>query len=107
MRLDGGILGRTDDMIALRGNNVYPSALENVIRRFTEVVEYRITIDRSSALAEMRIEIEPSPDANANLPERIGDAIRDELMFRADVAIVAAGSLPRFEMKAKRVRVVS
>src|SRR5207247_4685705 len=56
MRLDGGILGRTDDMIALRGNNVYPAALENVIRRFAEVVEFRITFDRSRAVAAMGIE---------------------------------------------------
>ena len=48
MRLAGGILGRTDDMIAIRGNNVYPSALENVLRKFAEVAEYRVTIDRSS-----------------------------------------------------------
>ena len=64
LRLDGGILGRTDDMIAIRGNNFYPSALENVLRRFAEVVEFRVTIDRSSPLAEMRIEIEAGPSAN-------------------------------------------
>src|SRR5207249_4252272 len=106
MRLDGGILGRTDDMLALRGNNVYPSALENVIRRFAEVVEYRITIDRSRALAEMRLEIEPAANATPTLATRIGDAIRDELMFRAEVALVAPGTLPRFEMKARRIQIV-
>jgi phenylacetate-CoA ligase len=99
-RLDGGILGRTDDMIAIRGNNLYPSALENVIRRFTEIGEYRVTIDRSTPLAEMRIEIE----ATANVAARLVDAIRDELMFRAHVALVAPGTLPRFEMKAQRIR---
>ncbi len=102
MRLDGGILGRTDDMIALRGNNVYPSALENVIRGFAEVVEFRITIDRSTALAQMRIEIEAA-NAGPDLATRIGDAIRDELMFRADVTLVPPGTLPRFEMKARRI----
>jgi phenylacetate-CoA ligase len=102
MRLAGGILGRTDDMIAIRGNNFYPSALENVIRRFSEVVEYRVTIDRSSPLAEMRIEIEAGQNARMNLASRLADAIRDELMFRAEVALVAPGTLPRFEMKAQR-----
>jgi len=105
MRLAGGILGRTDDMIAIRGNNVYPSALENVIRRFAEVVEYRITVDRSTALAQMRIEIEPTPAAPPTLISRIGDAIRDELMFRAELCLVAPGTLPRFEMKARRIHV--
>ena len=63
LRLAGGILGRTDDMIAIRGNNFYPSALENVIRRFTDIVEYRVE-DRSAsdALAEMCIEVEPAGD---------------------------------------------
>ena len=103
MRLAGGILGRTDDMIAIRGNNVYPSALENVIRRFPEVVEYRVTVDRSTALAEMRIEIEPTADAKPDVTTRIGDAIRDELMFRAEILVVAPGTLPRFEMKAARI----
>lgn len=104
LRLAGGILGRTDDMIAIRGNNVYPSALENVIRRFTEVAEYRVTIDRTSALAELKIEIEPTGDAAPNLAMRIGDAIRDELLFRAELSLVAPGTLPRFEMKARRLQ---
>jgi phenylacetate-CoA ligase len=104
-RLAGGILGRTDDMLAIRGNNFYPSALENVIRRFTEIVEYRVEIDRSSPLVEMRIDIEATPGAAANLAARLSDAIRDELLFRAEVALVVPGTLPRFEMKAQRVSV--
>ena len=46
-------------MIYLRGNNVYPAALEAVIRRFADVAEYRVTIDRTGPLAEVRIEVEP------------------------------------------------
>ena len=102
MRLDGGILGRTDDMISIRGNNVYPAALENVLRRFAEIAEVRVTIDRAAALAEMRIEIEPTVDAPPALAERVADAIRDELMFRAELTLVPPGTLPRFEMKARR-----
>jgi phenylacetate-CoA ligase len=102
-RLLGGILGRTDDMLAIRGNNFYPSALENVIRRFTEIIEYRVEIDRTAPLAEMRIEIETAPSTPANLAARLADAVRDELMFRAGVALVAPGTLPRFEMKARRI----
>jgi phenylacetate-CoA ligase len=106
LRLDGGILGRTDDMIAIRGNNFYPSALENVLRRFAEIVEYRVTIDRSSALAALRIEIEPAESAAQRLAERVTDAIRDELMFRAEVALAEPGTLPRFEMKAQRIKII-
>jgi phenylacetate-CoA ligase len=106
LRLAGGILGRTDDMIAIRGNNFYPGALENVLRRFAEVVEYRATIDRQATLAEMRIEVEPASDTGKDLAGRISAAIRDELMFRAEVVLVAPGTLPRFEMKAQRIRIV-
>jgi phenylacetate-CoA ligase len=60
-----------------------------------------VTIDRSGALAEVRIELEPVA-GNGTLAERVGRAIRDELFFRADVAEVAPGTLPRFELKAKR-----
>jgi phenylacetate-CoA ligase len=99
LRLDGGLLGRVDDMIHLRGNNVYPSTLEAVIRRFAEAAEYRIEIDQTASLTALRIEVE----APAAVAERIDRAIRDELLFRADVRAVGAGSLPRFDMKAKRI----
>jgi len=102
--LEGGILGRVDDMIHLRGNNVYPSAIEAVVRRFSEVVEFRLEIDRSATLANLRIEIECTPSADASqIVERLGRALRDELLFRADVVAVPPGSLPRFEMKAQRI----
>ena len=48
--LEGGILGRTDDMIHVRGNNLYPAALEAVIRRFPEVAEFRIVVDQRGPL---------------------------------------------------------
>jgi phenylacetate-CoA ligase len=104
VRLDGGIRGRTDDMIHLRGNNLHPSALEAVIRRFPEVAEYRVEVDLSEPLAALRVEVEPVPAAvGAELAERVGRAIRDELLFRAEVLPVLPGSLPRFEMKARRI----
>jgi phenylacetate-CoA ligase len=104
LRLDGGIQGRTDDMIAIRGNNFYPSALEGVIRRFREVLEYRVEVDSSAALAELRVEIEAGPGTSPQLAERVTAAIRDELLFRAEVLLQPPGTLPRFEMKAQRVR---
>ena len=106
-RLAGGVLGRTDDMIHLRGNNVYPTALEAVIRRFPEVAEYRVTIDRTGPLAAVRIEIEPvdcrREPRELMSPSGSSRAIRDELFFRADMTEVAPGTLPRFELKAKRI----
>lgn len=103
IRFEGGILGRTDDMIPIRGNNFYPSALEGVLRRFDEVAEYRVEIDTRSSLAELRIEIEPIREARPDLSDRIAQAIRDDLLFRAEVKLCQIGSLPRFEMKAQRI----
>jgi len=102
IRLEGGILGRTDDMILLRGNNFYPSALEAVLHRFPEVAEYRVEVDQSGALAELRIEVEVT-EAVGSATEKIARAIRDELFFRAEVKSVPPGSLPRSEMKSKRI----
>jgi phenylacetate-CoA ligase len=104
LRLDGGILGRTDDMIHVRGNNVYPAALEAILHRFPEVAEYRVEVRQSGTLAELRIDVEPAGAASADLAERIGKTIRDELWFKPEVAIVSPGTLPRSEMKAKRIQ---
>jgi phenylacetate-CoA ligase len=108
VRLEGGIRGRTDDMILLRGNNLYPAAIEGLVHRFPEVAEFQIEIDTSAVLAELRIDIEPvagiSPLQAAELAGRIGQAIRDEFWFRALVTPVPPGTLPRFEMKAHRIK---
>jgi phenylacetate-CoA ligase len=102
-RLEGGILGRYDDMITVRGNNVFPAGLEAVIRKFAEVAEFRVTIAGSGALAEVEIELEPADEAaGRDLAERVGRAVQNTLSFRAEVRTVPCGSLPRFEMKAKR-----
>src|SRR5262245_2295941 len=101
IRLIGGVLGRTDDMVYLRGNNLYPAAIEGVIRRFPGVAEFRVTIDRSEPLVALRIEIKYNP--SGSLTERVARAIRDELMIRPEVKSVPPGTLPRFEMKAKRI----
>src|SRR5262249_43616203 len=95
VRLAGGILGRVDDMMHFRGNNLYPSALEGLLHRFTDVAEYRIEIDQSATLPALRIELEPAAGAAAGLAERVERAFRDEFLFRAEVRTVPAGSLPR------------
>lgn len=101
---EGGVLGRIDDMLIVRGNNVFPSAVEGVLRGFDEVAEYRLVEEKSGAMSELRIEIEPAGGSSSHgLSERVAGAVRDQLHFRPMVALVAAGSLPRFEMKGKRV----
>lgn len=102
-RLDGGILGRADDMIHVRGNNLYPAAIEAIVRRFPQVAEYRIVVDHTGPLADLRIEVEPAAGDGRELAEHVSRAVRDELLFRVEVRPAAPGSLPRFEMKARRV----
>jgi phenylacetate-CoA ligase len=102
-RLEGGILGRVDDMIHIRGNNLYPSAIEAVVRRFADVAEYRINVDRSNPLTDVWLELEPVGGDGRALAEAVGRAVKDELLFRVEVKAVAPGTLPRFEMKARRI----
>lgn len=96
--LEGGLLGRVDDMVTIRGNNVFPTAIEEILREFTEIGEYRVRIRQADALCEMEIEFE----SDEGLEERVAHAIRDRLNFRPKVMRVPNGSLPRFEMKARR-----
>ncbi len=102
-RLDGGILGRVDDMIHVRGNNLYPGAIEAIIRRFPAVAEYRIVVNHADPLADLRIDVEPTNGDGKELAEAVSRAIRDDLLFRVVVNAVPPSSLPRFEMKARRV----
>jgi phenylacetate-CoA ligase len=104
VRLDGGIRGRVDDMIVIRGNNLHPSALQTILHRLTDVAEYRMEVDRTGTLTVLRIEVEPLPGvAGDTLAERVERAIHTELLFRAEVRAVPPGSLPRYEMKARRL----
>ncbi len=104
VRLRGGILGRADDMLIVRGTNVYPSAIEAVVRRFPEVAEFRILARGAGAVRELRLEVELRPGpAPEGLAEGLADAVRNELLFRPEVEVVAPGALPRAEMKSQRV----
>ncbi len=102
MSLEGGILARTDDMVVVRGVNLYPSAIEEILRSCEGVAEYRVEIRTDRALSEMQVLVEPSGDDDAGLVHRLELALRNALGLRVPVVGVARGSLPRFEMKAQR-----
>lgn len=103
-RAEGGIVGRVDDMLHIRGNNVFPSAVEAVLRRFDEVGEFRLSVVTSGGMNELKVELETGPGAReANLLQRVELAMQRDLHFRPLLEIVETGSLPRFEMKARRV----
>lgn len=104
MRLQGGVLGRVDDMIVVRGVNVFPAAIENVMREFPEIEEFRVDAVQRQSLVELRLKLEPVPGhaAPLGLAERVVRKFRESIGLRPEVEIVAAGTLPRFELKAKR-----
>jgi phenylacetate-CoA ligase len=103
LRLRGGILGRGDDMITVRGNNVFPSSIEAVIRSVDGVAEFRVIVGTRNAMDSLTVEIEPVEGVEAGLvAESVAAAIRETFSFAADVRAVAVGSLPRFELKGRR-----
>ena len=103
-RLEGGVLARTDDMINIRGVNVYPTSIESVVRHFSEVVEFRTTVSRSGVMPSLAVEIEVAPHAgdSSALQARVSQRLREALGLSVRVQVVGAGTLPRFEMKARR-----
>lgn len=104
MGLEGGILGRADDMLVVRGVNIFPSAIEEIITAFDGVAEYRIEVSTDQTMAQLNILVEPTPMCAD--PEALATQIRKELLttypLRIGVTLVDQGQLPRFEMKAKR-----
>jgi phenylacetate-CoA ligase len=98
VRLEGGVLGRTDDMLIVRGVNVFPSSIEQIVRSFPEVVEFRAIIDKESQLDRITIEIEDRLEQ----PERVAQELQLRLGLSVDVRTASLGSLPRYEGKGKR-----
>ena len=109
LRLNGGILGRTDDMFQFAGINIFPSALENYIREIVEFSdEYQIIIPRQGRGNHLLIKVEPT-ETSLTLAElqvakkRLIEKIKLNMTITPEVEIVETGELPRFEAKAKRV----
>jgi phenylacetate-CoA ligase len=104
LALEGGILGRTDDMVCVRGVNLYPSAVEEILRTHGGVAEYQVQVDTASTLTEVSIKVEPLPTVSdvAALAHELESALQTAFNLRIPVTVVPQGSLPRFEMKAQR-----
>jgi phenylacetate-CoA ligase len=103
MALEGGILGRADDMVVVRGVNIFPSAVEEVLRSCGGVGEFRVTVESGGGLSEISLEIEPAAgDYSTDLVLRVEAAMRNAFGLRVAVASAPSGSLPRFEAKARR-----
>jgi phenylacetate-CoA ligase len=99
--LPGGIVGRTDDMVVIRGMNVYPSAVEEAVRSVSGSGEFRITFyTEPSGMDEIKLEVELDEGGG---PRRLQEIMRQQLGLRVRVVPVTPGMLPRPDGKARRV----
>jgi len=109
MRLVGGILGRSDDMVVVRGVNVYPTAVADICAGFPEIAEYRVRIRLSDSLVQMQLDVEPAETVHDSrqLVERIAATLKSRLALTIPVTVQPPYTLPRFQMKARRWEFVS
>lgn len=104
-RFDGGLLGRSDDMVTIRGVNVYPAAIENVIRQFSAVDEYQVTVKTLREMQDLEIQIEViSGQDPEGVRTHVEQALYHALALRPTVTLALPGALARFELKARRFR---
>lgn len=102
VRCVDGIIGRIDDVLTVRGINVFPSAIENIVRRFPEVGEFAVDVRRRGELDELEVRVEVRDGDDSETTGRVANAIRNGIGLRVQVTSVEYGSLPRFDLKAKR-----
>jgi phenylacetate-CoA ligase len=105
---EGGILGRVDDMKVIRGTNVYPRAIEAIVREYPEIEEFQTVIFHEGIRDEIKLRVEVSPDWSSETWTQLRDTLHRRLAHAHEglnfhVERAAEGELPRFELKAKRV----
>jgi phenylacetate-CoA ligase len=105
--LEGGILTRSDDMVNVRGVNVYPAAIESVVREFPDVIEFRARVWIEEEMRHLSLQVECGQAASADIEGRLSRRLREALGLNTPVVVVPPGTLPRFELKARRFVVES
>jgi phenylacetate-CoA ligase len=99
--LVGGIRGRVDDMFTVRGVNLYPSQVEDIVRRYASVTEFVLEHRRIRQMDEVSLLVEiAGPDTST---ERLEADLRQALGVRLGCRVVPTGTLPRSELKSKRL----
>jgi phenylacetate-CoA ligase len=104
-RIKGGVLGRADDMMIVRGVNIYPGAIDDLIRGLPGIVEYEVDIRSIEGMDDLLIKLE-TPDFAPfeDTSRRVLSAFRHQFNIRVSVERAASGSLPRYEFKARRYK---
>jgi phenylacetate-CoA ligase len=104
-RIRGGVLGRADDMLIVRGVNLYPSAIDNLLRGLPSIIEYEVEIRRRSGMDDLLLKLEiPDSEPFSEAEQVVLAAFRSQLNIRVSVEQAARGSLPRYELKARRYK---
>ena len=98
MWMPQGVVGRSDNMVTVRGVNVFPSSIDAVVREFDGIAEYQVQVTRSAALDQLAISIESDEATQAELEKRL----QMRLGLRIPVSLAAPDSLPRSELKSRR-----
>ncbi len=105
--LPGVVLGRADFMVTIRGVNVYPTAVENLLGEVAGLTNhYELHITREAGFDRMLVKVEADPEGGtgpAELDRALSAHLRDCLGVRLETEILAADALPRYELKTKRV----
>ncbi len=104
----GGILGRYDDMVKVRGVQLTPQMVEEIVRGFSEVEEFFTTVEERNGLDSLIIKFEIRKDVRAPVGEEIARKIKDEFKSKVgltpEIELAPVDSLPRFELKSRRFK---
>lgn len=100
--LKGGILSRADEMIFLKGNNIYPSALQNMLHSIERILDFRITFYKTEGNPHLLFEIETLQTDSESIKNMLEKMIQTAFLFKPVIKIVPTGTLPIQEMKSKR-----
>ena len=104
-RIKGGVLGRADDMMIVRGVNLYPSAIDNLVRSLPQIVEYEVDVHRIEGMDDLLIKIEAAETSHfEEASQMLSQAFRRQFNIRVSIEEAAPGSLPRYEFKARRFK---
>jgi phenylacetate-CoA ligase len=101
LTLEAGILGRVDDMVIVRGVNIYPSAVEQIVGSCAAVSEYRVRILTKDALPELEVDVEVTGADSAAVIQQLQSEFERAFRLRVPVIVVSSGLLPRSEMKSR------
>ncbi|HSE97288.1 MAG TPA: AMP-binding protein [Blastocatellia bacterium] len=104
-RIKGGVLGRADDMMIVRGVNIYPAAIDDLMRGLSGIVEYEVIIRRIAGMDDLLIKVESeSARGFEEIEKAIHSAFRQQFSIRVSIERAEPGSLPRYEFKARRYK---